>query len=536
MTLYSIALSTQVFLLCAWSSLQGSKLYANMSSRIKTGKLGIYSLGRCGKPLPASCVGAEGTGKMDSTIEQNIETKTLGVTSEQQDSEGDTGNKGATTVGSRAEHGRPDAAQALPLQPNDTSEESPISHYVSDDDQIEWYYQQEKALYDARREYYFIQKRRTRAVTFGVPLLIVSLLVVMLLIVPFLLRIEFLWTEALGLFDLFNLGSDLIYWTSVVITWSVIVFIAAVLYYVNVTLPLRSAKSQIKEVEETIQLRAMAVPEQRREILQNRLNKLSSETAQVFFDNPKSYTQARVWREEAERELGNNLLSEAQSKISAIDELVARERRSQRDQRNWQYAAIFVMLIYICFLGIAVIFGTWVTDWTPLPIFGVPITIIMWAAAGSLAAILYRFYNEEGKIRFASELRWLIARPIIGIIMGGVTFLAVTSGLVLMGAGSGLPEVPVSAEGTATELSEVPVPAEGTATEETVTPVSAARIEVLWIIAFLAGFSDKFYVGIINLLVDKTFGGTAAKDKSESGEENIAKGQTDQENKATLQT
>jgi hypothetical protein len=105
----------------------------------------------------------------------------------------------------------------------------------------------------------------------------------------------------------------------------------------------------------------------------------------------------------------------------------------------------------------------------------------MWGAAGSLAAILYRFYTEKGRVRFASEVRWLIARPIIGIIMGAVVYIALVSGLVLVG---GIPSTTINQTSSGSTL--------------------VGRIEVYWVLAFLAGFSDKFYIGIIDLLVEKT--------------------------------
>jgi hypothetical protein len=109
-------------------------------------------------------------------------------------------------------------------------------------------------------------------------------------------------------------------------------------------------------------------------------------------------------------------------------------------------------------------------------LFGVPVGVILWGAAGSLAAILYRFYTEQGRIRFATEFRWLIARPIIGIIMGGVVFIALTSGLVLL----------MSSPSSTDAASALP------------------HKEAFWIVAFLAGFSDKFYLGVIDLLVART--------------------------------
>jgi hypothetical protein len=106
----------------------------------------------------------------------------------------------------------------------------------------------------------------------------------------------------------------------------------------------------------------------------------------------------------------------------------------------------------------------------------------MWGAMGSLGAILYRFYTERGRVRLDLELRWLIARPIIGVIMGGLAYLAIVSGLALLNTGN--------------------VPNPSTVTDDKL----PQNLNVFWVLAFLAGFSDKFYVGFIKLLVGRTLG------------------------------
>ncbi|MGB5595592.1 MAG: hypothetical protein WBM62_16370, partial [Crocosphaera sp.] len=62
-----------------------------------------------------------------------------------------------------------------------------------------------------------------------------------------------------------------------------------------------------------------------------------------------------------------------------------------------------------------------------LPIIDIPVWVIFWGALGSLSAILYHFYTENKRVKFSKEFRWLIARPIIGIVMSAVAYLAVQS-------------------------------------------------------------------------------------------------------------
>ena len=190
-------------------------------------------------------------------------------------------------------------------------------------------------------------------------------------------------------------------------------------------------------------------------------------------------------------------LGTAQTLINSINELVLREKNDLRAQRNWQFVAVGIMLAYIALLfGVASAASGTSSD-QKVPLYGVPLSVLMWGAAGSLAAILYKFYTARRRVRFEVEVRWLIARPIIGIIMSGVTYLAIAAGLVFLSNGS---------------------------TNNTGTPpaVPPGNIEVYWILAFLAGFSDKFYLRIIDLLVGKTVGEIGEESEQPTNQEEQA--------------
>ena len=230
----------------------------------------------------------------------------------------------------------------------------------------------------------------------------------------------------------------------------------------------------------------------RKEFFREQLFKLSSKASQVFFGDEKRFAKASVFATTAGRMLDDAQstadLGIVQTHLNSLSELVSREEREQRDERRWQYVAIAIIVIYV---GALVYFAR--IDFgaeKPQHLFGVPVSVLLWGAAGSLAAILYRFYTEQGRIRFSTEFRWLIARPIIGIIMGGVVYIGLTSGLVLLTtAGNNAAAAGGAAAGGAA--------ASGAA-------AAAMHNEAFWIVAFLAGFSDKFYLGVIDLLVART--------------------------------
>lgn len=100
-------------------------------------------------------------------------------------------------------------------------------------------------------------------------------------------------------------------------------------------------------------------------------------------------------------------------------------------------------------------------------IMGIPFPIWLWAAIGSLTSMLLR----AGQSPFPSRteaLRWLMFRPIVGVVMGVLTYLMVTAGLIVF-AGSSKAQTP----------------------------------ELLWIIAFVGSFSDSLSINLLDKLLGR---------------------------------
>jgi hypothetical protein len=172
-----------------------------------------------------------------------------------------------------------------------------------------------------------------------------------------------------------------------------------------------------------------------------------------------------------------------QTGLAQWDELLQDEERELIDQKNWKLGSIGIALLYLSLLIAAIPFFDTVKN-----IFGVPFPILFWSAVGSFAAILYRFYKSPRRINLEIEIRWLFARPLIGIVMGILAYLALVAGLFIFGS----------------------APSE-TAPD---TQPSLGTLAQFWIVAFLAGFSDKFYEKVIEWLVGKF--GAGSENESES--------------------
>lgn len=339
-----------------------------------------------------------------------------------------------------------------------------------------------RQLQDNQETVNWLSTRRTSALAFGIPIFAVAL--------------ACLAGRAEQIFTGLHMAATFSVRGKVLVLWLLAACIFGPLYYFLLHRRYVAATEKFYKSEEAYVSKRQSTLAGRKEYLREALFKLSTKASRVFFDDQARFIEASRIIERVGNALDqaetNAAISNAQGYLNSLSELVSREEREQKEERHWQYAAIVIMIVYVALLIFAakIDFGS---D-NPKYLFGVPQSVILWGAAGSLAAILYRFYTEQGRIRFATEFRWLIARPIIGIIMGGVVYIALTSGLVLLTVSSG--------GGAAGDT------AAGAATAPTI------HKEAFWIVAFLAGFSDKFYLGVIDLLVARTVKTEESRDKN----------------------
>lgn len=105
-------------------------------------------------------------------------------------------------------------------------------------------------------------------------------------------------------------------------------------------------------------------------------------------------------------------------------------------------------------------------------IMGIPKPVWVWSVIGSLTSMLVRAGNLPFRGR-TQAMQWLVFRPIVGVVMGLLTYLMLTAGLIVF-AGSSSPQTP----------------------------------ELIWIIAFVGSFSDTLAVNLLKKLV----GGIGSED------------------------
>ncbi|MCB0194888.1 MAG: hypothetical protein KDJ65_23260 [Anaerolineae bacterium] len=175
--------------------------------------------------------------------------------------------------------------------------------------------------------------------------------------------------------------------------------------------------------------------------------------------------------------------------VKRVGAVVAKEKQIQLGEKRLSWIVPSLVLAYIIIIIATIFWGGQIwTDTTQIPIIGVPLSVLVWSAIGSLAAILYRFYTQKPK-KVSDEVKWLIARPVIGIIMGALAYVAIISGLLIFGTTVGQ------------EFD-----------------INNARPQTLWLVAFLGGFSDKFFETIIDNVMGR-FSNETKREDSGNGRE-----------------
>lgn len=171
------------------------------------------------------------------------------------------------------------------------------------------------------------------------------------------------------------------------------------------------------------------------------------------------------------------VLQEAEFVIKSVENQVSLCKQLKDEDSALRILVPVIIGIYIIAI-VAIILFTDKSVWNSMsliPLVEVPISVLLWAALGSMAAILYRFYTKQFE-KIGIEIKWLIARPIVGIIMGSLGYIAIVSGLLIFQAES---------------------------------DINPSNIHLYCIVSFLGGFSDKFFEAIIKSLTGKFTSGSS---------------------------
>jgi|GEM_PF-1231473 len=205
-----------------------------------------------------------------------------------------------------------------------------------------------------------------------------------------------------------------------------------------------------------------------------------------------------VLSDKAQAALG--MMIDIEKRRSLVEDLV----RSDRQQRNrtTQLVTLAIILI-ICFMilggfiyGPLVTVGTKSLDALKLPLLNIPWPVVFWSFIGSFAAMIYRF-NRQPIHEFGDVIKWTLTRLVQGVVLGSAFYLILVSGLSLLAG-------------------VTPADSAGSTSNKITT-------EVILILSFLVGFSDRFADSVFNTLIEKysqTAENASSKKSSKTDSEN----------------
>jgi len=188
-------------------------------------------------------------------------------------------------------------------------------------------------------------------------------------------------------------------------------------------------------------------------------------------------TEFPVWCDVASQ--GLSLMTEMTHQRVRVEKLVVRDRR--RKTKTIATVTLFIAIVIAVAMCVVLFMPNQLAmqslGTTRLPLIWVPWPVLVWSLIGSLAAILHRL-NEETIYSFDSIFRWLLIRPVQGVILGAAMYLIVAAGLFILNGSTSI---------------DIPKPGATLSTSEV----------VILVLCFLIGFSDKFADNILNTVVKR---------------------------------
>jgi hypothetical protein len=188
--------------------------------------------------------------------------------------------------------------------------------------------------------------------------------------------------------------------------------------------------------------KAMQMEEQMEEMLDKIRFDNFHDQAEVELNQIKASEQKMILEGKTGDDDTNFSISSAVYVISIFNEMKASEKRIialkiQNDQRALSTKSSFLIGMTTTLVSFAVLlfcFYYFEIDWDDIKdysILGIPLGVGIWSFIGSFAAMLTQF-NKEPIHKFGDPLKWVIIRPVLGVVMGAAIYLALFS-LILTG-------------------------------------------------------------------------------------------------------
>jgi hypothetical protein len=196
----------------------------------------------------------------------------------------------------------------------------------------------------------------------------------------------------------------------------------------------------------------------------------------------------QVAKSELNRAGDDETFASAEFSISRVESELKRYKYQVKQRSNARFNGIVISLVFLSAETAFLYFAPQLSIDGKAPIYmiDVPGFVVFWAFVGSYTAILYRFSNQ-GDWELLNPTRWLYTRPVTGLVLGTLTYLMLQVGVVAFtsGASAVRPGGTVDPQGA---------------------PLPSASTALLSLLAFLAGFSDRFADGLLLALTGRLGG------------------------------
>ncbi len=184
-------------------------------------------------------------------------------------------------------------------------------------------------------------------------------------------------------------------------------------------------------------------------------------------DNDKDNENIYVLSDEVQATIG--IMIDIEKRRDLVEKLV----RSDLEKATVTTRLVTIAIMFIISLMIigGFLYGPLLTvgekplDYLKLPLLNIPLAVVFWSFIGSFAAMIYRF-NRQPVYEFGNVLKWTITRLVQGIVLGSAFYLILVSGLSLL-------------------------------------TLEKVNTEVILILSFLVGFSDRFADSVFNTLIER---------------------------------
>ena len=122
------------------------------------------------------------------------------------------------------------------------------------------------------------------------------------------------------------------------------------------------------------------------------------------------------------------MLNEMAKFKNTIEDIHKRDKEKQEDtQRKVMIGMVGTLITIIVIVVIMVVGGYGWDNIKGVKVIGIPLGVLIWSFIGSFAAMLEQFYRNPIH-QFGSTLKWIIVRPVLGIVMAAGIYLAFVTG------------------------------------------------------------------------------------------------------------